>query len=139
MQQDKLRELRQRYTGTTEEKQKKFLADVRTWAGATGRIYILGTESQLQQWEELGTIKIQKLADMTLYTPDQLAAARATLSTRRANMMPAPGGFAGGMPGAPNGGGPMPAMAGPMNGPMNGPIGGMPTDPKLYLAELTPQ
>src|ERR1700722_1501810 len=42
---------RELYTGTTAQRQRKFVNDVRTWAGDGHKVYQVGTEQQVEQWD----------------------------------------------------------------------------------------
>ena len=60
MQAAKVADLRQKYTGTTDARQQKFISDLTAWAGATHPIYIVGTEQNVKAWNgrQGGSIRV---------------------------------------------------------------------------------
>jgi hypothetical protein len=135
---------RELYTGTTAQRQRKFVNDVRTWAGDGHKVYLVGTEQQVEQWDGVvagSSVKI--LSRITLpEMPADLTNAGRRVGVfggrggggggggfgggRRGGGFGGGGAFGGGGPGGPFGGGP--GGGGGFGGPggRGGPGGGGP-------------
>jgi hypothetical protein len=66
---------RELYTGTIAQRQRKFANDVRTWAGDGHKIYLVGTEQQVREWDGVlagSSVKILSRVNLPPM-PDDLA------------------------------------------------------------------
>ncbi|MDP9175662.1 MAG: glycosyltransferase family 39 protein [Planctomycetota bacterium] len=114
MQMAKSVEQREKYTGTTQQRQQKFIKDLTAWAGADHKVYILGTEQQVRQWNGVAGASIKIISRVKL--PEQ---PKEQLNNSGGPGGPGggPGGFGGGRGGAMGGFG---GGLGGFNGPPDG-------------------
>ncbi len=59
MQRAKAQMEREKYTGTTQQRDQKFIADLTTWAGPDHKIYLVGSQQLIEDMRDAGaTVKI---------------------------------------------------------------------------------
>jgi hypothetical protein len=117
---------RQKYTGSTLQRQKKFAADVIGWAGPQGHIFIVGNEQFVNQFDGLGGGRVKIVSSVKLpQMPAETNVGGPGSFGGPGGPGGGPGGFGGrgGGPGGPGGGafggrgfGGGPGMGGPMGG-----------------------
>ena len=98
---------RELYTGTIAQRQRKFANDVRTWAGDGHKVYLVGTEQQVREWDGVlagSSVKILSRVNLPPM-PDDLANTGRRGGGRGGPFGGRGGGFPGGGPGF-GGGGP---------------------------------
>lgn len=152
MQAGKTAAQRAKYSGTSSEREKKYVADVVAWAGDGHKVYVVGSEQEVKQWNGVAGGKVTILSRVKM---PEASAGPMAMGNRRGQfgqmgrgMMPGgPGGMGmpgmGGMPGMPPDGGmgfgPPGGFGMAGGGGPGGPMGGFEGQSEVVIAAFAAQ